>query len=656
MNPQEPRGPRRPIDHESAHRAPHRTWRPAASQVSQIPHERNHAPIRSAGSEESWIERSSRMIPPANDGLPFGTGPLPVIKLPTKPLPDISEQPTMMLPAISLSPTTVLPRPDISDWPTQPALPRIPQRRAPLEDDDDLEILPTWILPVVTAAHPEVGHTGRHTAVVAGVQGYVALIVDLFKSSAVYALASLGAPLITLGLAPFLAHYLTKVDYGILTVMTTVIGLAAGITQLGLGSAFFRAYNFDYSTEHDRHRVLSTTLIILILVSSVAAVATMVTAPYVATLLFNQPGKGNLISLAAGVVLLQNLTVPGFSWLRAESRAGFYSVLSIANVIVALVANIVLVGVLHLGVAGSLMATGAGYATAAIVMMPVIVVRTGIRFRSDIAKGLLAFGLPLVLNFVSYWVLQLSDRYLLALFRSLSETANYSVAYTLGSAINVVVITPFTLAWPTTMYMIAKRGDARQIFRLLFRWLSMVLMFTAFALSLAGQIVLDQVFPASYRSAAPIIPVVAESLVFYGIYFILMAGANIRRKTWMAAIFTSVAAVVNLVLNLILIPRYGQMGAAVSTLVAYIILAALAYVANQRIYPVPYEILRFVGALAGGVAIFVCAKALVGTVGTRWIWQLNFLGLVLYAGWLLLLGTSGRVTQLGAVARLARRA
>lgn len=598
------------------------------------------------------------MIPPTNDGLSFGTGALPVIKLPTKQLPDISEQPTMMLPAISLLPTTVLPKPDISDWPTQPRLPRIPHKRVPVEEDEDqeLEILPTWILPVVTAAHPAIGHTGRHTAVVAGVQGYVALIVDLFKSSAVYALASLGAPLITLGLAPFLAHYLSKEDYGILTVMTTVIGLAAGITQLGLGSAFFRAYNFDYSTEHDRHRVLSTTLIMLSLVSVVAAGATMVTAPFVANLLFNQPGKGNLISLAAGVVLLQNLTVPGFSWLRAESRAGFYSVLSIANVIVALVANIVLVGVLHLGVAGSLMATGAGYASAVIVMMPVIVARTGIRFRSDIAKGLLAFGLPLVLNFVSYWVLQLSDRYLLALFRSLSETANYSVAYTLGSAINVVVITPFTLAWPTTMYMIAKRGDARQIFRLLFRWLSMVLMFTAFALSLAGQVVLDQVFPASYRSAAPIIPVVAESLVFYGIYFILMAGANIRRKTWMAAIFTSVAALVNLVLNLILIPQYGQMGAAVSTLVAYIILAVLAYVANQRIYPVPYEILRFVGALAGGVAIFVCAKALVGTLGTRWIWQLNFLGLVMYAGWLLLLGTSGRVTQLGAVARLARRA
>ena len=188
------------------------------------------------------------------------------------------------------------------------------------------------------------------------------------------------------------------------------------------------------------------------------------------------------------------------------------------------------------------------------------------------------------------------------------------------------------------MFAIAKRKDASQVFRLVFRWLSMLLLFAAFGFSLVATFILDWLFPVAYRSVAYVIPIVAESLVFYGLYFVFMAGANIQRKTWLAAVFTTIAAVVNVALNLVLIPLYGAMGAATATLIAYIVLALAAYIANRWLYPIPFEIGRFTVALLVGVGLYVGSGFLAQTHGTYVAWGLCFGALALYGGCLALLG------------------
>src|SRR5262249_34457678 len=102
------------------------------------------------------------------------------------------------------------------------------------------------------------GTTGPLPALGQTTGGYVAITRNMAKSSGIYALASLGPPLVSLVLAPFLTHQLSPSDYGILTVLTTVISLAAGITQLGLNSAFFRVYGYEYSEPEDRRAVLAS--------------------------------------------------------------------------------------------------------------------------------------------------------------------------------------------------------------------------------------------------------------------------------------------------------------------------------------------------------------------------------------------------------------
>ena len=474
-------------------------------------------------------------------------------------------------------------------------------------------------------------------AVVARVESFAAIARRLMRTSGLYAIGALGAPAVSLLLTPFLARHLTPDEYGALALLNTAISFAAGITQLGLGPAFFRAYNYDFTAERDRRAVLATVSFLLALVTLPLLIGGWLAAPAISTLIFGRPDFASLVSLAIFIVLIQNLTVPGFAWLRAENRAFLYSTISVANVLCTLVATIVFVGAMQLGVRGALFATGAGYGSVVLITVPLLLFRSRLRFRLDIARSLLSFGTPQVMSVVSVWVLQLSDRYLLALFGNLAQTASYSVAYSLGSVLSTLVLSPFSLAWPTAMYAIAKRRDAPRVYQRVFRWFGMVLLFAAFGLSLACTVLFDLLFPRSYHAAAPVIPIVAASIALYGVYTVFMVGANVRRKTWLISVLTTAAALVNLGCNLVLIPRFGAMGAAVSTLIAYCALAVLAYIVNQRIYPIPFEIGRFALAAILGAAVYYEIVALPGLWGAQYAAPLAAAGLVLYACCLVLL-------------------
>src|SRR5713226_4611299 len=152
-----------------------------------------------------------------------------------------------------------------------------------LTDGLPIEEQATWILPVIRDA----SRASKQPAQEEQAQGHLSLVRNLVKSSGIYALASLTSPLVLLILAPFLTHHLSHTEYGALAVLTTAISLLAGITQLGLAPAFFRAYSCDYETPRDRLDVLSTVMLLLSLITLPTVGLIILFAPELAILLFN---------------------------------------------------------------------------------------------------------------------------------------------------------------------------------------------------------------------------------------------------------------------------------------------------------------------------------------------------------------------------------
>ena len=471
-----------------------------------------------------------------------------------------------------------------------------------------------------------------------GGESYLGLIYNLVKNSGIYAISSMASPLVSLLLLPFLTRVLSHADYGALAVLDTVIALASSITLLGLDAAFSRVYLRECKTHRERLDAVSTLTSLLLLIIIPITVIGIMAAPWLSVLLLGSASYSGAIDLAVLLVLLQNLTKPGLAWMRVEDRAARYSIISIANFLLVAGATIVLVGMLHMGVMGALIAIGLGNVIVAVCTLPLIFLRAGFHLCSAMAVSMLTFGIPYAMNFITMWVLQLSDRSLLGHFATLSAAANYTIAYSLGSGVSFVITIPFSMAWWVVIYSIARRDDALHVFKLIFRWYSFVLLFATLGLSLFAVSVLDLLFPVSYHGQSLIISIVALSTVFSSIFVVFNLGMTLQRKTWLAFIAVLFSALLNVGMNIVLIPLYGATGAAIATLVAYIALALVSYLFNQRIYPVPFEVGLFLVALGIAIVLYFADSRLVQGQSDVIVWGIHIGLLLLYGGALAVLG------------------
>ena len=110
--------------------------------------------------------------------------------------------------------------------------------------------------------------------------------------------------------------------------------------------------------------------------------------------------------------------------------------------------------------------------------------------------------------------------------------------------------------------------------------------------------------PEGYWGAAPLIPILAFGLIFDGIMPMVNLGPAFTKRTILRTYTVITAAIINVILNYLLIPRFGPAGAAWATLIAFVIQTTLALVVSLRLYPVPYQYGRVAIAAGAALALF----------------------------------------------------
>jgi O-antigen/teichoic acid export membrane protein len=432
-------------------------------------------------------------------------------------------------------------------------------------------------------------------------------IRELSKNLAIYGLGDVAIQIVNFALLRVFVEYLSKEDYGILALLGSVEAVTKLFFRWGVDGSFMRFW-YDCHDTPARQRLASTLFFFLVGTNGLLLVASVAASPWLSTWL----GAPDY-TLALQLVLLNTFAI-GFTFipfhvLRIEQRAREFSWLAFARSAATLVLRLALVVGFGYGVMGVVVADLVVTFVLLTVMVRWFAPLIRPVFSTAILRESLAFGLPRVPHGFAQQVIAVGDKIILTFFVSLQEIGLYAMGVSVG-LIQKVFLAAFEYAWAPFYYATVREPGAERVFSTVTTYGVALLALMTAGLSAIAADLLEVVTGGQYTAAAGVVAWTSLGVFFQGVYLMTSIGLNITRKTRYYPVTTAIAAAANVGLNLVLIPRYGIMGAAYANGIAYAAQAAIAYRFSQRFYPVTYETGRLARVVGAAVVAYAAGRAI----------------------------------------------
>ncbi len=467
----------------------------------------------------------------------------------------------------------------------------------------------------------------------------------LASETAIYGLSSILARLLNFLLFPFYSHVFAPDAYGVISIVYTAFLFFNIVYQYGMEAAYLR-----FAVEADatgRRRVFSTAIGSLLGTSLLlSALIALFPAP-VAALIDLEARYRWLLYYMAVILVLDTLAVVPFAELRLRNRAWRFALIRLAGVVVNIGLNVLLLVGLHLGVAGVFMANAAASAFTLLLLTPEFLRLWRPVFDAGLWRQLLRFGLPFLPGGLGYAITDrinllflkrmtpeqvrrlYADRFDLEALAREAERAARAVLERASGVLTpevqqrmaeaaqavygnhvvgvyngvlklaiflMLVVQMFRFAWQPFFLQHARDPDAPQLFARVFSLLTAVGLLVLLGVSFFAAEIVRLPLPGGYVLINPrywtglfIVPVALLGYLFQGWYYVFSVGAYLRHRTALFIPATLAGAGVSLLLNALLVPRVGMLGAAWATTLAYATMALTLWKLTRPHYAVPYR-------------------------------------------------------------------
>lgn len=423
-------------------------------------------------------------------------------------------------------------------------------------------------------------------------------------------------------LIPIIAKLLGPEGYGVWVQVTITLNLLSMVTSLGLASTLVRFF----AAETDRHRIQGgfyTILFTMLLVRAGVAVIMLIAAPWLAGQFFGGGEAVGIVRLTAVMLPVYGMETLLLFFFRTFRQMKVYFVaVTLSHLVeLSLVLMFILLGK---GIFGAVLGLFAARVLTGLALLTFITARLGFRMpsRGDIAglAGYLRYGLPLIPPNLSLWVTNFSDRYVIVLFLGIGATGIYGATYGLVRVIRMV-LTPLNFVLVPALSQHYDQGELKEVRSLLshsFKYLMLLCVPAAVGMSMLARPILRVLTTQEFvAEGAPLIPVLAASVLALAWYTIFAQVIHLVKKTAILGTIWTVAAVLNLGLNLIVVPWLGIMGAALTTLLAFGGAAAYITVVSRRYvkFTIPWVALAKALIASGVMAVAISRADIKGAVG-----------------------------------------
>jgi O-antigen/teichoic acid export membrane protein len=413
-------------------------------------------------------------------------------------------------------------------------------------------------------------------------------------------------------------------EYGEVSIVLSWMVFFNVVLSYGMETAFFRFYN----SETDKQNVIATSTISIFWSSIIFLFGALIFRGTLASL---ANVEVQYITYAIWILVLDALVIVPFSKLRANQRPMLYAIIKIGNVAINLVLNLFFLLLLPKIAAsnpnsfiGNLYVENyeIGYifvSNLAASLLTLLVLSPNYlsltrKFDAALWKKMMQYGLPILVAGIAFAVNEHFDKILLGYWLpenvAKSEVGAYSACYKLGLFM-VLFATAFRLGIEPFFFSYSKNENAPQTYAMITKY------FVIFgSLILLGVIVFADVLKfllldnKSYWEAMKVVPLIILANFCLGIYNNLSVWYKLTDRTKMGAYISIVGAVLTLVLNYLLIPKFSYYGSAIATIAAYGSMMFISYVLGNRYYPIPYDMEKIGGYL--GLSILFSAISFYG--------------------------------------------
>ena len=382
----------------------------------------------------------------------------------------------------------------------------------------------------------------------------------LISNTLILGAGTFASKVIVLLMMPFYTLILSPEQFGVADLVAQTANLIIPVACIGICEGLFR---FSLDCE-DRKKVFSTGIFALF-IGSACMFALL-------PLLGIFKDLNGYVLLIGCYVVCANFHSACAQYIRAQGRTGLFALQGILNTLLTVVLNILFLAVFELGSFGYVLSVVIGDLAVTVLIFFAAKLYRDMSL-SCISKAtlrdMLKFSIPYIPTTMMWLITSVSDRYIVRAFCGIDETGLYAAAYKIPTLLTLVC-TVFIEAWQFSAVKDATTEERSDFFSAVFRSYQGFIFVAASVLIAGSKIFTDILLADSYYESWIYVPILVVATLFSSLVSFMGSVYFVEKKSVLSMVTALMGALINVVLNFVMIPDHGAMGAAVATLISYL--------------------------------------------------------------------------------------
>lgn len=438
---------------------------------------------------------------------------------------------------------------------------------------------------------------------------------------------------------PIFTRIFSVEQYGAMSLVSSTVLLATVLGKFGMQHSIVRFHEEMRAgkTPETSRQFFSTVVIGMAAVGSLVSLAWLGVSQLIPESWWSHGGMHGLFALTAILILVRVMDSAQMNLIRAQHLSGWYSLYNVIRRYLVLAGTLGAVFLVSPSLEGFFGGTVVAELIATGLMAWYLWKRHDMavdQVAPRLLRAMALFGIPMVAYEFAGVILSLGDRYVVQSVLGSGPLGTYAAAYNmceyiqsvLASAVGLAVTPMYTRLWEE------QGREATQAFvERVLRFYALAAVAVVTAMWLVGGQLLVLLASAKYAPGAIVIPPVMAGMAFDGLIPILGAGLFLAKQTKKLMILVVCTASLNMLLNLLLVPRLGLLGSALSMMTSMALLAAGARTLGSRTLPIRIPLAAILKFVACGAVAFAAARWTVTPGGMPTLFAALGVGALVYA-------------------------